>query len=58
MIDLDFPNDALIVIINREGKFLVPRGTTEIQANDKLLVLAKKDQFDNIKKLLKSTVTK
>ncbi|WP_234573601.1 potassium/proton antiporter [Rhodohalobacter sp. 614A] len=54
IIDLDFPNDALIVIINREGKFLVPRGTTELQANDKLLVLSKKDQFDKIKRLLKS----
>lgn len=51
VIDLNFPDDALIVIINREGKFLVPRGTTELKAFDKLLVLAKKDQFNHIKKL-------
>ncbi len=58
VIDLNFPNDALIVIINRKGKFLVPGGTTELQAHDRLLVLAKKDQFVNIKSLLKSNFEK
>lgn len=53
VIELEFPDEALIVIINREGSFLVPRGTTELKANDKLLVLAHKNQISEIKRLLK-----
>lgn len=52
VIDLHFPEEALIVIINREGKFLVPRGTTIIQPQDKLLVLAKKEMLQQIRKSL------
>lgn len=53
VVELEFPDDALIVIINREGSFLVPRGTTELKAQDKLLVLAHKNQVSEIKRLLK-----
>lgn len=52
VIDLHFPEEALIVIINREGRFLVPRGTTIIQPQDKLLVLAKKEMVQQIRKSL------
>ena len=53
VVELEFPDDALIVIINREGSFLVPRGTTELKAQDKLLVLAHKNRVSEIKRLLK-----
>jgi cell volume regulation protein A len=53
IIDLNFPEGALIVIINRGGKFMVPRGTTELQSGDKLLVLAKKEMFSNIRSVIK-----
>ncbi len=53
LVDLNFPENALIVIINREGGFLVPKGTTEIQAQDKLLVLANKDMMPTVRQIIK-----
>lgn len=53
LVDLSFPENALIVIINREGGFLVPKGTTEIQPHDKLLVLARKEMMPTIRKIIK-----
>ncbi|MDR8390031.1 potassium/proton antiporter [Aliifodinibius sp. S!AR15-10] len=52
--ELGLPEDVLITLINREGKFMVPRGTTEIAANDKLLILSSKNQSDYIRLLLKA----
>ena len=53
VVELGFPEKALIVIINRNGKFLVPRGTTEIKNHDKLLILAQKQLMPEIRKILK-----
>jgi cell volume regulation protein A len=35
-----FPNSAVIVMISRNGKFIRPGGSTILEANDKLLVMA------------------
>lgn len=40
VVDLKLPEDLLIVVIEREGKTVIPRGSTEIHANDKLYILA------------------
>ncbi len=53
VVDLNFPAEALIVILNRDGRFLVPRGTTELQAHDKLLVLAQKETMPALRELIK-----
>ncbi|WP_069132340.1 potassium/proton antiporter [Rhodohalobacter halophilus] len=53
IVDLHLPDNVLIVLINREGKFIVPKGTTVIQPEDKLLLLASKTELDNAKKILK-----
>ncbi|WP_103665078.1 potassium/proton antiporter [Gracilimonas amylolytica] len=53
VIDLEFPDNSLIVIINRKGKFLVPRGVTQIQVGDKLLILAKKEKMHYIRQIIK-----
>ena len=53
IVDLHLPENVLIVLINREGKFIVPKGTTIIQTEDKLLLLATKTELDNTKKILK-----
>ena len=53
IVDLHLPENVLIVLINREGKFIVPKGTTIIQTEDKLLLLATKIELDNAKKILK-----
>lgn len=53
IVDLHLPENVLIVLINREGKFIVPKGTTVIEADDKLLLLASKIQLDYAKKILR-----
>ncbi|HEX6983112.1 MAG TPA: potassium/proton antiporter [Balneolaceae bacterium] len=53
IVELNFPDEALIVIINREGGFLVPRGTTKLQAHDKLLVLAQKEMMPALRERIK-----
>jgi NhaP-type Na+/H+ and K+/H+ antiporter len=39
-VDLKLPRSAFIVMIRRDGKFIRPGGSTEIKANDVLVVLA------------------
>lgn len=40
IVQLSFPKGATIVMINRNGKFIRPGGSTVLNANDKLLVMA------------------
>lgn len=40
IIDLRFPQNARIALIRRSNKYLVPDGTTQILAGDKLIILA------------------
>lgn len=57
IVDLSLPENALIVLINREGKFIVPRGTTRLQTDDKLLILANKQELDDARRILKKEKT-
>lgn len=54
ILELGLPENVLITLINREGKFIVPRGTTVIQNNDKLLILSDKKDVSEIEILLKN----
>jgi cell volume regulation protein A len=49
LIDLQLPSGALIVLIHRNETVLVPRGSTQIELNDTLLVLADRDTLPKIK---------
>lgn len=40
IVDLGFPKTAIIAMLKRKGQFITPNGTTEIQKDDQLLVLA------------------
>jgi cell volume regulation protein A len=53
VVDLNFPQSAFIVMIERNGVYLRPGGSTVIEANDLLMVLADdaKD-FDLVKECL------
>lgn len=53
ILELRLPDNVLVTLINREGKFLVPRGSTVIQIHDKLLILSDKKDVSEIRKLLK-----
>lgn len=52
ILELGLPENVLVTLINREGRFFVPRGTTEIQQKDKLLILTDKKNLDEIQRLI------
>ncbi len=54
ILELGLPQNVLITLINREGKFIVPRGDTTIFPSDKLLILSEKQNIREIKLLLKN----
>lgn len=37
--DLDLPDDSLIAAVRRDGSTIMPKGSTKLQANDRLLVI-------------------
>ncbi|MER2997303.1 potassium/proton antiporter [Pontibacter populi] len=43
IVELQFPKTALIVLINRGGKYVTPNGATVLEENDKLLVMIDND---------------
>ncbi|WP_162427961.1 potassium/proton antiporter [Pontibacter pudoricolor] len=43
IVELQFPKTALIVLINRGGKYVTPNGATVLEENDKLLVMINND---------------
>ncbi|WP_336515666.1 potassium/proton antiporter [Pollutibacter soli] len=40
ILDLAFPKSTMIALIQRDGKYITPKGSTVLEANDKLLVLS------------------
>jgi cell volume regulation protein A len=45
IVDVYFPEDALVILISRQGEFIVPRGATVLEAGDMLLLLAGTDDL-------------
>jgi cell volume regulation protein A len=54
ILDVGLPPGTLIVLLHRDGEFLVPGGGTTLQAGDKVLVLADTAQLPHIRALLQS----
>jgi cell volume regulation protein A len=53
IVDLNFPRSAFIVMIKRNDAFIRPGGSTVLQANDKLMVIAdNQDDFLKVEKCL------
>jgi cell volume regulation protein A len=52
LIELTLPKDVLIVLIQRDGDILVPRGGTHLNEKDTLLVLAESKSAREIEKFL------
>jgi cell volume regulation protein A len=40
VVELDFPKGAQIMTIKRGNEYIIPVGSTRLQANDKLFILA------------------
>ncbi|HJZ69114.1 MAG TPA: TrkA C-terminal domain-containing protein, partial [Blastocatellia bacterium] len=45
IVEVGFPKGALVVLIGRGNKFIVPKGGTVIESGDRLLVLANKEDL-------------
>lgn len=55
IIDLNFPSTAFIVMIQRNGKYIRPGGSTELEQDDTLMILADtEDDFAEVSKSLYS----
>ena len=53
IVDLRFPRNAMITMIIRNEKYIVPRGSTELKAGDSLVVLAEDvNQFPGLLEIL------
>lgn len=51
IVELGLPHDSLIVMINRNGEYLVPSGGTELQKGDTLLVLVNQTNLPQVKEI-------
>lgn len=50
IVDIDFPQSAFIIMIKRAGQYIRPGGSTLLQANDTLMVLADHpEDFEKVK---------
>lgn len=54
IVDLHLPQTALVVLISRNGSFVLPRGGTILQAGDRLLVLADKAGLARVRSIVES----
>ncbi len=54
VIDLKFPGDALIVLIQRQGDVIVPKGSTLIESGDTMLVLSDKKSLKQVREIVKA----
>lgn len=52
IVDLDLPEEALVVLLSRDERFLVPRGGTVIEPGDRLLVLVSPADLDRTMRVL------
>ncbi len=52
IIELNLPKEVLIVLIQRQGNIIIPKGSTHLHANDTMLVLAEKAQLEKLQSLL------
>lgn len=56
IMDLRFPSPAIVGIIQRRGKVIIPNGLTEIKYNDTLIIFTKSGDAEEIKDFFKGGV--
>jgi len=44
LMDLSLPDKTLVVMVKREDKYFVPRGSTKLEVDDKLLIISDNDE--------------
>lgn len=48
IMELDLPDDVLVVMINRDGKVLTPKGNTKLRCNDKVILAGNNDLLEEL----------
>ena len=51
IVELGLPAELLVILIAREGEFILPTGATELRANDTLLVLSEEQEYNQVRSL-------
>jgi len=54
ILNLGLPPSGLIVLLHRDGHFLVPRGGAVIEGGDRLLVLTDQESLPEIRSILEA----
>jgi potassium/hydrogen antiporter len=52
ILELGLPDQALVVLVSREGQFLVPRGATTLLEDDRLLLLADEASLEEVRRIV------
>lgn len=52
IVELKFPKDILLVLITRNGEYIVPSGETTLEQGDKIMMLVHKDSLHEVEPLL------
>ncbi|UBV42856.1 potassium/proton antiporter [Deinococcus taeanensis] len=52
IVDLRLPPEALVLLVNRAGKLLIPKGATQLQAGDSVMVLAGDEELREVRRCL------
>ncbi|MEW6476470.1 MAG: TrkA C-terminal domain-containing protein, partial [Actinomycetota bacterium] len=55
LVDIGLPAGALVVLISRDGRFVVPQGATVLRSGDNALVLADPDNLARVRDILEGT---
>jgi potassium/hydrogen antiporter len=56
IIDLHLPNGALVVLIGKGERFIVPSGGTQLDVGDRLMVLADSESLEKAKEILENNL--
>ena len=54
VVDMDFPEGVLIILINRGEEFFVPGGSTVVNAGDMLMMMVSKENIDRVRSLVET----
>ncbi|PWH13276.1 MAG: potassium/proton antiporter [Ardenticatenia bacterium] len=55
IVDLDLPPEALVVLIKRDGTFIIPRGSVALEAGDRVLVAAEAEALEKTRQILQGS---
>jgi potassium/hydrogen antiporter len=51
IVDLHLPETALVVLVNKKDKFVIPSGGTVLEAGDRMMILADQESIDEVRSI-------